>query len=148
MLSKTKLILAIVSTSFLGTFIPSSYSKPNFDSESNYINNLDKLTKNNNSDIYIPKNKLDKYIINGATYSTKFVPLMNEGAEGSEYSNLMINDGKRLLVDAGFDFINSTANSSIKSIPFFAQTTVNISGGTESDTSFSINSLMKLGELA
>ena len=29
-----------------------------------------------------------------------------------------------------------------------AQTTVNISGGTESDTSFSINSLMKLGELA
>ena len=32
--------------------------------------------------------------------------------------------------------------------PIFAQTSVNISGGTESDTSFSINSLMKLGELA
>ncbi len=148
MLSRTKLILAFLSTSFLGTFIPSSYSTPNFDSESNYLYNLDKPSKNNNSDIYIPKNKLDKYIVNGASYSTKFVPLMNEGAEGSEYSNLMINDGKRLLVDAGFDFINSTANSSIKSIPFFAQTTVNISGGTESDTSFSVNSLMKLGELA
>ena len=86
--------------------------------------------------------------INGATYSTKFVPLMNDGSDGSDYTSIMANDGKRLLVDAGFDFINSTANSSIKSIPFFAQTTVNVSGGTEADTSFSLNSLMKLGELA
>jgi len=97
---------------------------------------------------YKPKDKLDEYIIKGATYSTKFVPLMNDGAESSEYTNLMANDGKRLLVDAGFDFVNSTANSGIQSIPFFAQTTVNVSGGTESDTSFSLNSLMKLGELA
>ncbi|MDC3037125.1 inverse autotransporter beta domain-containing protein [Prochlorococcus sp. AH-716-O22] len=147
MLSRAKLFLAFLSTGFLGTFIPSSYSNPNFDSESNYINNLDKLTINNNSDIYIPKNKLDEYIIKGGTYSTKFVPLMNDGAEGSEYTNIMANDGKRLLVDAGFDFVNSTANSSIQSIPFFAQTSVNISGGTESDTSFSLNSLMKLAEL-
>ena len=125
MSSRAKLFLAFLSTGFLGTIIPSSYSNPNFDSESNYINNLDKLTKNDNSDIYIPKNKLDKYIINGATYSTKFVPLMNDGAEGSEYTNLMANDGKRLLVDAGFDFVNSTANSEIQKIPFFAQTSVN-----------------------
>ena len=48
----------------------------------------------------------------------------------------------------GFDFVNSTANSEIQSIPFFAQTSVNISGGTESDTSFSLNSLMKLAELS
>ena len=148
MLSRTTLFLAFLSTGFLGTFIPSSYSNPNFDSESNYINNLDKLTKNNNSDIYIPKNKLDEYVIKGATYSTKFVPLMNDGAEGSEYTNLMANDGKNLLVDAGFDFVNSTANNGIQSIPFFAQTSVNISGGTEYDTSFSLNSLMKLGVLA
>ena len=33
--------------------------------------------------IYEPKNKLDEYIIKGVTYSTKFVPLMNNGAEGS-----------------------------------------------------------------
>ena len=102
----------------------------------------------NKQDIYEPKDKLDEYIIKAATYSTKFVPLMNDGAEGSEYTNIMANDGKRLLVDAGFDFVNSTANSEIQNIPFFAQTSVNISGGTESDTSFSINSLMKLGELA
>ena len=95
--------------------------------------------------IKLGKEKLDEYIIKGAIYSTKFVPLMNDGAEGSEYTNLMSNDVKRLLVDAGFDFTNSKANDEIQKIPFFAQTIVNISGGTDSDTSFSINSLMKIG---
>ena len=99
-------------------------------------------------DTYQPKDKLDEYIIKGATYSTKFVPLMNDGSDGSDYTNIMSNDAKRLLVDKGFNFVNSTANSQIQKIPFFAQTTVNFSGGTESETSFSVNSLMKLGELA
>ncbi len=102
----------------------------------------------NTQNTYQPKDKLDEYIIRGATYSTKFVPLMNNGADGSEYTGIMANDLNRLLVDAGFDFANAKANGEIQKIPFFAQTTVNISGGTESDTSFSINSLMKLGELA
>ena len=102
----------------------------------------------NNQNIYQPKDKLDEYIIKGATYSTKFVPLMNDGAESNEYTSIMADDAKRLLVDTGFNFANSTANSEIQKIPFFAQTSVNISGGTESDTSFSVNSLMKLGELA
>ena len=97
---------------------------------------------------YQPKDKLDEYIIKGATYSTKFVPLMNDGSDGSDYTNIMSKDAKRLLVDKGFNFVNSTANSQIQKIPFFAQTTVNFSGGTESDISFSVNSLMKLGELA
>ena len=110
--------------------------------------NINLNQNQNEQNIYEPKDKLDEYIIKGATYSTKFVPLMNDGSDGSDYTSIMANDGKRLLVDAGFDFVNSTANSSIQSIPFFAQTTVNISGGTESDTSFSLNSLMKLGELA
>ena len=107
---------------------------------------FDQIEKEQNT--YQPKDKFDEYIIKGATYSTKFVPLMNEGAEGSDYTELMANDAKRLLVDAGFDFANAKANGEIQKIPFFAQTSVNISGGTESDTSFSINSLMKLGELA
>ena len=71
-------------------------------------------------DIYEPKDKLDEYIIKGATYSTKFVPLMNDGAEGSEYTSIITSDFKRLLVDAGFDLANSTANSQIQKIPFFA----------------------------
>ena len=102
----------------------------------------------NAQNTYQPKDKLDEYIINGATYSTKFVPLMNDGAEGGEYTSIMANDLNRLLVDAGFNFANAKANGEIQKIPFFAQTSVNISGGTESDTSFSVNSLMKLGELA
>ena len=102
----------------------------------------------NTHNIYQPKDKLDKYIIKGANYSTKFVPLMNDGAEGSDYTSIIENDLNRLLVDAGFDFANAKANDEIQKVPFFAQTSINISGGTESDTSFSINSLMKLGELA
>ena len=102
----------------------------------------------NYKNTYKPKDKLDEYIIKGSTYSTKFVPLMNDGAEGSEYTRIMANDLNRLLVDAGFNFANAKANGEIQKIPFLAQTSVNISGGTESDTSFSINSLMKLGELA
>ena len=148
MLFRKKNLFVFVFTGLLGISLPPSYSNPNFDKESDYFNNVNSLTKENNLDTYTLKDKFDKYVIKGATYSTKFVPLMNEGAEGGEYTNLMINDGKRLLVDAGFDFVNSTANSGIQSIPFFAQTSVNISGGTESDTSFSLNSLMKLSELA
>ena len=102
----------------------------------------------NEQKTYQPKDKLDEYIIKGATYSTKFVPLMNDGAEGSEYTSIISNDVKSLLVDAGFNFANAKANAEIQKIPFFTQTSINFSGGTESDTSFSINSLMKLGELA
>ncbi len=148
MLSRNKLFLTVASIGFLGISLPPCYSNPNFDEETNYINNGISLTKKSNLDTYTPKDKFDKYIIKGATYSTKFVPLMNDGSDGSDYTSIMANDGKRLLVDAGFDFVNSTANSGIQSIPFFAQTSVNVSGGTESDTIFSLNSLMKLGELA
>ena len=59
----------------------------------------------NKQDIYEPKDKLDEHIIKAATYSTKFVPLMNQGAEGSEYTDLMFSDGKRILADAGYDFV-------------------------------------------
>ncbi len=142
------LFLHAISTLMLGTAIPPSYSNPNFEEETNFFKNLNHSTYNNKSEIYTPKNKTDEYIIRGATYATNFVPLMNNGAEGSEYTNMIFNDGKRLLVDAGYDFANAKANDEIQKIPFFAQTSVNISGGTESDTSFSINSLMKLGELA
>ena len=53
-------------------------------------------------DIYKPKDKLDEYIIKGATYSTKFVPLMNGGAEGSEYTSIIANDLNRLFLYIGY----------------------------------------------
>tara|TARA_B100001115_G_scaffold177507_1_gene165890 strand:+ start:16 stop:1128 length:1113 start_codon:yes stop_codon:yes gene_type:complete len=108
--------------------------------------NFDQVKSAHNT--YQPKDKLDEFIIKGATYSTKLVPLMNNGSDGSDYTSIMSKDVKKLLVNKGFDFVNAAANSKIQKIPFFAQTSLNISGGTESDTSFSINSLMKLGELA
>ena len=53
----------------------------------------------NKQDIYVPKDKLDKHIIDTSIYATKFIPLMNSGADGSDYTNIMANDGKRLLVE-------------------------------------------------
>ena len=136
-LSKTSYLIAI----FLSSILPLSANEYKFEE-------IKFDQTENTKNIYEPKDKLDQYIIKAATYSTKFVPLLNNGAEGSEYTNFIANDGKKLLVDAGYDFVNSAANSQVQKIPYFAQTTVNISGGAESDTSFSLNSLMKLGELA
>jgi len=131
--------------SFLVITISSTLSLP---ADELKFNNIKYDQFKEEQSIYEPNDKLDEYIIQGVTYSTKFVPLMNDGAEGGEYSKIMTNDFKKLLVEAGFDLANSTANSQIQKIPFFAQTTFNIAGGTESDTSFSTNSLMKLGELS
>ena len=72
--------------------------------------NFDQVENNQNK--YEPKDKLDEYNIKAATYSIKFASLMNDGAEGSEYTDLMFSDGKRILADAGYDFVISTANSS------------------------------------
>ena len=110
--------LSLIPLTFCSVF-PSSANEYNFEEIK-----FDQVK--NKQDIYEPKDKLDEYIIKAATYSTKFVPLINNGAEGSEYTNLMANDWKKLLVDAGYDFVNSAANSEIQKIPFFAQTTVRI----------------------
>ena len=131
--------------SFLSIVVSSTLSLP---ADELKFKNIEYDQFKEKQSIYEPKDKLEEYIIRGVTYSTKFVPLINDGAKGSEYTSIMTNDFKKLLVDAGFDLANSTANSQIQKIPFFAQTNFNIAGGSESDTSFSINSLMKLGELA
>ena len=113
------------------------------------------LGKNNKPEIclsqqeyYIPETKVDEYIINSAKYATKFVPLLNQKERSENFTNILFKDGKKKLVNSGYNFANSTANTQIQKIPFFAQTSINLSGGTESDTSFSLNSLLKLRELA
>ena len=91
-----------------------------------------------------PTNRLDRFIQGTATYASKFVPLLNNNSEGSSYTNMIMNDGKRLVVDKGYGFVNDSANSQIQKIPFFAQTSLAINAAGESDTSFSLDSLMKL----
>ena len=91
-----------------------------------------------------PTNRIDRIIQGTATYASKFVPLLNNNSEGSAYSNMMINDGKSLVVDKGYGLVNETANSQIQKIPFFAQTSIAINAAGESDTSFTLDSLMKL----
>ena len=95
-----------------------------------------------------PKNRLDRFIQGTAIYSQKLVPLLNGNAEGSAYTNMMMNDGKSLVVDKGYGLVNQTANSQIQKIPFFAQTSIAITAAGESDTSFTLDSLMKLKEMA
>ena len=114
--SKTSYLIAIA----LGSSLPLSANEYKFEEIK-----FDQVEYK--QDIYVPKDKLDKYIIDASIYATKFVPLMNSGANESEYTNIMANDGKRLLVDTGYGFANSKANSQIQKIPFFAQTTVNLS---------------------
>ncbi len=94
-----------------------------------------------------PTNRLDRFIQGTATYASKFVPLLNSNSEGSAYSNMMINDGKSLIVDKGYGLANEAANSQIQKIPFFAQTSIAINAAGESDTSFTLDSLMKFKEL-
>ena len=93
-----------------------------------------------NSQVYQPKDRLDSLIIKTAQYAGRFVPLLNNQSDGSTYSNLLINDGKRFIADAGYRSINDFSNKQIQKIPFFAQTTVSISGAADASTSFSIDS--------
>ena len=94
-----------------------------------------------------PTNRIDRFIQGTATYASKFVPLLNSNSEGSAYTNMMMNDGKSLIVNKGYGLVNSTANSQIQKIPFFAQTSIGINAAGDSETSFSIDSLMKLREI-
>ena len=96
---------------------------------------------------YQPKDRLDRVIVKTAEYVGHFAPLLNSNADGSAYTDLVINDGKRIIADAGYGAINSYSNEQIQKIPFFAHTSVSISGTTDAPTSFSIDSLMKLKEM-
>ena len=68
-LSKTSALLAFS----LGSFLPLSANEYKYGEIK-----FDQTEKKQN--IYETKDKLDEYIIKAATYSTKFVPLMNQGA--------------------------------------------------------------------
>ena len=102
----------------------------------------------NQQENYLPETKVDEYIINSAKYATKFVPLLNQRARSEDFTNILFKDGKKKLINSGYNFANSMTNTQIQKIPFFAQTSINLSGGTESETSFSLNSLLKIRELA
>jgi len=91
-----------------------------------------------------PTNRLDHFVQGTAIYVQKFVPLLNNNSEGSAYSNMMMNDGKSLVAGKAYGLVNDSANSQIQKIPFFAQTSIAINAAGESDTSFTLDSLMKL----
>ena len=91
-------------------------------------------------------NQIDNFIQETATYAARFIPLLNKGADGDEYSNMIMNDGKSLLVNKGYSFANEAANSEIQKIPFLSQTSLAINSAGNSETSFSLDSVLKLIE--
>ena len=70
-----------------------------------------------------------------------------DGSSQNVLSNKIFSAGKSLLVDGGYQLASSYVNEKIQNIPFFAQTSISLSAGTESETNFSFDSLMKLKEL-
>ena len=95
-----------------------------------------------------PTNRIDRFIQGTASYASKVVPLLNNNSEGSAYTNMMMNDGKSLIVDKGYGFANGAVNNQIQKIPFFSQTSIAINAAGDSETSFSVDSLMKVREMA
>ncbi len=96
-----------------------------------------------------PTNNIERLVQRGATYATRFVPMLNNGANGSDYSDAIKNDGKAFLIGGINSESNGYINDQIQKIPFFAQTSIAINvGDSEGSTSFSADSLMKLKEMA
>ncbi len=91
-----------------------------------------------------PTNRVDRLMQGSAIYASKLIPLLNSNAEGSAYSNMMMNDARTMVVNKGYGVVNNSANSQIQQVPFFAQTSIALNAVGESDTSFTVDSLMKL----
>ena len=94
-----------------------------------------------------PANRIDSLIQGTANYLSKFIPLLNSNSEGNAYTKTILNDGKKFVSDKGYGLVNEAANSQIQKIPFFAQTSIAINAAGDSDTSFSIDGLMKIKEM-
>tara|TARA_Y100001968_G_C19422674_1_gene752652 strand:+ start:235 stop:1494 length:1260 start_codon:yes stop_codon:yes gene_type:complete len=94
-----------------------------------------------------PTNNFERLVQKGASYATRFVPMLNNGAKGSAYSEAIKNDGKAFLIGGINSEGNAYINDQIQKVPFFAQTTISINTRTKGETSFSLDSLMKLKEI-
>ena len=96
---------------------------------------------------YEPTNNVERLVQKGATYSTRFVPMMNRGAKGSDYADAIKSDGKAFLIGGINNSSNGYVNEQIQKIPFFAQTSVSFDAVSQGNSKFSVDSLMKLKEI-
>ncbi len=122
----------------------------NIEEESKCISYLD-FDQNNSCNASVkthqPKNDLERLIQKTANYIGRFVPMLNNQAKGSDYKKVILNDSKQMIFASVNDLTNTYTNKRIKRIPFLAYTSVDINAGSDSENSFSLNSLMKLKEL-
>ena len=98
---------------------------------------------------YQATNTFEHWVQKAATYSTRFVPMLNNGAKRNDYADAIKNDGSTFLIGGINNSGNGYVNKQIQKLPFFAQTSISINfGDSEGTTSFSADSLMKLKEIA
>ncbi len=98
---------------------------------------------------YQPTNNVERWVQKGVTYAARLVPMLNNGASGSDYADAIKSDGKAFLIGGINSEGNGYINDQIQKIPFFAQSSIAINyGDSEGSTSFSADSLMKLKEMA
>ncbi len=84
--------------------------------------------------------RIDQIVANSSTYLANLSP-------SSNIQDQLFNNGKTHLVNGVYQLASGYVNDKIQAIPFFAQTSFALSTGSESETNFSFDSLMKLKEL-
>ena len=104
-----------------------------------------KTTKNCN--LYTSTNKnlndFEKALQLGAIYVSKLLPTLNSGDSGNSIKNTIKKDATSLLVALGNDYINDQ----IQTIPFLSQTQLGVNFTSGADTTFYLNSNLKLANL-
>lgn len=78
-----------------------------------------------------------------AIYTGRLLPRLNNSNGHHEIQNQLLNDGQSLIISLATDY----ANSKLQSIPFFAQTQLGVAVNSSADTTYHLNSLIKLAEL-
>tara|TARA_Y100001933_G_scaffold261105_1_gene314955 strand:+ start:270 stop:1574 length:1305 start_codon:yes stop_codon:yes gene_type:complete len=109
------------------------------------LNRVLKTTKNCN--LYTSTNKnlndFEKALQLGAIYVSKLLPTLNSGDSGNSIKNTIKKDATSLLVALGNDYINDQ----IQTIPFLSQTQLGVNFTSGADTTFYLNSNLKLANL-
>lgn len=91
-------------------------------------------------------NKVEEFIQDSAIYAARFIPMLNNGSKYNDFIEIFKKDGQSYLIGGINNSVNKLANKKINQIPFFAYTSINLDAGTDSQTMFSFDSLMKLKE--
>lgn len=90
-----------------------------------------------------PNNLFERLVQTGATHAGRYGSALNAGSDSAALGAMLQSDAMRLIAATA----NEYANKQIQKIPFFAYTSIGVDFATSSDTTLSLDSLLKLKEL-